>query len=96
MKKTISGIRGVAGRDLSLVDVMGFCNSFSVLAAEDCILARDTRPSGAMICGAAAAALMQNGMDVHDLGVAPTPVVFRESRRYGAALNVTSSHNPVE
>ncbi len=96
MKKTISGIRGVAGRDLSLVDVMGFCNSFSVLAAEDCILARDTRPSGAMICGAAAAALMQNGMDVHDLGVAPTPVAFRESRRYGAALNVTSSHNPVE
>jgi len=28
--------------------------------------------------------------------VAPTPVVFRESRKYGAGIIVTSSHNPIE
>ena len=95
MKRTISGIRGVIGDDLGMRDVIGFCSSFAVLAGTDCVLARDTRPSGTMLCGAAAAALMQHGVNVHDLGVAATPVAFRESRRRGAGVIVTASHNPV-
>ena len=39
---------------------------------------------------------MQSGIDVYDLGIAPTPVAFRESRKYGAGIIVTSSHNPIE
>ena len=39
---------------------------------------------------------MQNGIDVFNLGLAPTPVIFRESRKYGAGLVITSSHNPIE
>tara|TARA_B100000586_G_C20089509_1_gene419419 strand:- start:595 stop:1719 length:1125 start_codon:yes stop_codon:yes gene_type:complete len=39
---------------------------------------------------------MQSGIDVYDLGIAPTPVAFRESRKYGAGIIVTSSHNPME
>jgi len=39
---------------------------------------------------------MQCGIDVFDLGMVPTPVVFRESRKYGAGIVVTSSHNPLE
>ena len=39
---------------------------------------------------------MESGIDVYDLGVAPTPIAFRESRKYGAGLIITSSHNPVE
>jgi phosphomannomutase len=39
---------------------------------------------------------MQSGIDVYDLGIAPTPVAFRESRKYGAGIIVTSSHNPLE
>lgn len=96
MKKGISGIRGVVGSDLNLKDVMGFCDSFAALAGSECVLARDTRPSGRMVGDAAAASLMQNGIDVHDLGVSPTPVALRESRRIGAALCVTASHNPLE
>nr|AIE95337.1 phosphoglucomutase/phosphomannomutase (pmm-pgm) [uncultured marine thaumarchaeote AD1000_65_A02] len=42
------------------------------------------------------AQLMEVGIDVYDLGMAPTPVVFRESRKYGAGIIVTSSHNPIE
>jgi phosphomannomutase len=39
---------------------------------------------------------MEQGIDIFDLDVAPTPIVFRESRKYGAGLVITASHNPPE
>jgi phosphomannomutase len=39
---------------------------------------------------------MKNGIDVFDLGMVPTPVVFREARKYGAGIVISSSHNPIE
>jgi phosphomannomutase len=39
---------------------------------------------------------MEKGINVFDLGVAPTPFVFRESIKYGNAMIVTASHNPLE
>jgi phosphomannomutase len=42
------------------------------------------------------AGLMQCGIDIYNLGIVPTPVVFRESRKYGAGIVITSSHNPTE
>ncbi len=95
MKKTISGIRGVFGDDFGLKDAMRYCGNFSQLAGSGrCVVGRDTRESGRMVMEAAKAALMANGVDVYDLGMAPTPVVFREARRYGAGVVVTASHNP--
>ncbi|RNJ80525.1 MAG: phosphomannomutase [Nitrosopumilus sp. B06] len=96
MKKTISGIRGVAGMDLDAGKVMEFCGSFARIAGRECVISMDTRPSGPALKDAAAAALMAGGVDVLDLGIAPTPAVFREARRYGAGIVVTSSHNPLE
>ena len=97
MKKTISGIRGIFGEDLGLVDVLEFSNNFSALVASGrCAVGMDTRPTGQMLKDTASAALMKNGISVFDLGVVPTPVVFREARKYGAGLVVTSSHNPVQ
>ena len=96
MKKTISGIRGIFGEDFTLREVLEFCNNFSSLVeSQKCVIGKDTRPSGDMIKESASAALMQNGIDVFDLGLAPTPVVFHESRKYGAGIVVTSSHNPL-
>ena len=97
MKNTISGVRGVFGEDLNLKDVLEFSNNFSSLIESGrCVIGRDTRPTGKMIQNAASAALMKNGIDVFDLGVVPTPVVFRQARSFGAGLVVTSSHNPIE
>lgn len=97
MKKTISGVRGIFGDDFNLKDVLQFCNNFSALIKSNkCVIGRDTRPSGSMIKETAAAALMKNGINVYDLQTVPTPVVFRESRKYGAGLIITSSHNPLE
>ncbi|MCA9812000.1 MAG: phosphomannomutase [Nitrosarchaeum sp.] len=97
MKTTISGIRGIFGEDFNLKDVIFFCNNFSTLVkSKKCVVGMDTRPSGQMIKETATAALMQNGIDVFDLGIVPTPVVFREARKYGAGVIISSSHNPIE
>ena len=97
MKKTISGIRGVFGEDLCLKDVLEFASNFSTLIqSKKCVIGKDTRPSGDMIKETAKAALMRNGIDVFDLGTVPTPVVFREARRYGSGLVISSSHNPIK
>ena len=97
MKKTISGIRGIFGDDFTLREVLEFCNNFSsLIKSQKCVIGKDTRPSGTMVKETASAALLQNGINVFDLGMAPTPVVFRESRKYGAGIIVTSSHNPIE
>ena len=49
-----------------------------------------------MIQETISAVLMKNGIDVFDLGMVPTPVVFREARKYGAGIVISSSHNPIE
>jgi len=80
-----------------LRDILKFSKNFSVLVnSKKCVIATDTRPTGQMVAETVKAGLMQAGIDVYDLGIAPTPVAFRESRKYGAGIIVTSSHNPIE
>ena len=97
MKISISGVRGIYGKDLSPKNILEFCNNFSTLIkSRKCVIARDTRPTGKIILDNVCAALMQNGIDVYNLGMVPTPIVFREAKKYGAGIMVTSSHNPIE
>ena len=97
MKKSISGIRGIFGKDLTLKDILQFCSNFApLIKSKKCVVGNDTRPSGDMVRETAIAALLERGIDVYNLGMVPTPVVFREARRYGAGLIITSSHNPLE
>lgn len=96
MKKSISGIRGIVGEDLKLDDVLRFCRNFApVIKSKKCAVGNDTRPSNNMVRGVAIAALLEQGIDVYNLGMVPTPVMFREARKYGAGLIITSSHNPL-
>ena len=97
MKITISGIRGVFGDELTPKDVMRYCNNFTALVkSKKCVIGYDTRPSSNIIVNDVTASLMQCGIDVYNLGMVPTPVVFREARKYGAGVMITSSHNPIE
>ena len=97
MKKSISGIRGIFGDDLTLPDVLNFCRNFApVIKSKKCAVGNDTRPSRELVSGVAVAALLECGIDVYNLGMVPTPVMFREARKYGAGLIITSSHNPLE
>ncbi len=80
-----------------LNDVLKFSNSFSVLIkSKKCVVGTDTRLSRNIIAETVKAGLMQCGVDIYNLGIVPTPVVFRESQKYGAGIVVTASHNPTE
>ncbi len=80
-----------------LNDILKFSNSFSVLIkSKKCVVGTDTRLSRNIIAETVKAGLMQCGVDIYNLGVVPTPVVFRESQKYGAGIVVTASHNPTE
>src|ERR1043166_4972905 len=99
MKISVSGIRGIYGQDLNLHEISKFTRLFAssmIKSGGGCVLARDTRPSSRIIAETAAATFIENGIDVYNLGVAPTPIVFRESRKYDGGLVVTASHNPLE
>jgi phosphomannomutase len=97
LKISISGIRGVYGQDLGLREVDRYTRLFArIIKSGKCVVGRDTRPSGRIISQVASAALMSNGIDVYNLGVAPTPAVFREAIKYGSGMIITASHNPIE
>ena len=97
LKVSISGVRGIFGDELNLKDVITFCRNFSTLIrTKKCVLGHDTRPSSKILSDVACASLMEIDISVYNLGIAPTPVVFRESRQYGSGLIITSSHNPLE
>ena len=97
MKVSISGVRGIFGNDLNLEDIIYYCRNFSHLVKSGkCVVGRDTRPSGEIVTNVAVASLLERGISVYNLGISPTPVVFREARKYGSGLIITSSHNPLE
>ena len=69
MKISISGIRGIYGKDFFPADIIKFCDGFSTLIKMDkCVIARDTRPSGIMISNIVSSVLLERGIDVYDLG----------------------------
>jgi len=100
VKISISGIRGIFGDDLSIQEIARFSrvygsylkNNYDILT---CVIARDSRPSGGIITDIVIGCLLEQGISVYDLGIAPTPVLFRESRKYSGALMITASHNPL-
>jgi phosphomannomutase len=97
LKISISGIRGIYGQDLNLQEVDRFSRLFAgSIKSGKCVVARDTRPSGRIISQVVAAGLMSQGINVYDLGIAPTPAVFREARNFGSGVIITASHNPLE
>ena len=76
---------------------MKFCDGFStMISTGKCVIARDTRPTGMMISNIVSATLLERGIDVYDLGMVPTPVAFKEAKKIGAGIIITSSHNPLE
>jgi phosphomannomutase len=99
MKISVSGVRGIYGSDLNLHEIIKFSRLFAsclVKPRTKCVLARDSRHSGRIIQQVVSASLMEQGIDVYDLRVAPTPVVFKEAQKYGAGVVVTASHNPLD
>ena len=61
------------------------------------LVARDMRPSGVDLAAAFARGVMAQGLDVVDLGLASTDLLFFAAGRYGApGAMLTASHNPAQ
>ncbi len=99
---SVSGMRGIVGKDLTPELVARHAAALGAWARQNgkplVVLGRDARTSGPMFARAATAGLMSVGVDVIDVGVAPTPTVQLavEHHHAGAGLILTASHNPIE
>jgi phosphomannomutase len=99
---SVSGMRGIVGKDLTPELVTRHAAALGAWARSNgkplVVLGRDARTSGPMFARAATAGLMSVGADVIDVGVAPTPTVQLavEHHHAGAGLILTASHNPIE
>lgn len=97
--ESISGLRGVYGKDLSIAYVKSWASRFAAFAAGGDIAAGcDTRPSSEPLLKAVVDALAGVGCVVHRLGLVTTPEIFRYVRVSGmdGGVMVTASHNPPE
>jgi len=102
LMRSISGVRGIVGTDLTPERVARYAAAFgSVLASQGhgtAVLARDSRTSGPVFADAARAGLRGAGITVIDAGLVPTPTAQLAVEYHGAGggIILTASHNPVE
>ena len=96
-------VRGVIGRDLTPQVAHALGRGFAAyLAAHDVrgavAVGRDNRPSGAALRDSLVRALRESGVDVIDIGVVPTPLLYWSLHRLpvAAGIQITGSHNPPE
>lgn len=96
------GVRGLANADLTASSAIELCVAAAqVLGAADrrpsAVVARDTRASGEFLEAAVIAGLTSAGVDVHRLGVLPTPGAAYLTAEFDADFGVviSASHNPM-
>lgn len=99
---TVSGLRGIVGRDLMPDVVLEYSAALATLFGPDktYIVGRDTRPHGPTFRDAAIAGITAVGGDVIDVGIVPTPTLLFNVRNWiedtGGGIVITASHNPIE
>jgi phosphomannomutase len=96
---TISGLRGIFGKDLTPELVMKYSKHFaSYLGGKKIAVGRDTRFSGPVLFHAAVAGFLSSGANVFDFGICPTPAVIMMVKKLGldGGIQITASHNPEE
>ena len=99
--RSISGVRGLVGKDLIPEVVARYAAAFGQLVRDDAtavVVARDSRTSGAMFADAVTAGLTSVGTAVIKCGLIPTPTAQLAVEHHHAAggIIITASHNPVE
>lgn len=105
--KSISGIRGtlenIPGQSLSDQDISEIILSYievvvNLSDTRTVIIGRDARPSGIRISELITQLLIDNGVDVIDLGLATTPTIGISVKEYKAsgAIIISASHNGIE
>jgi phosphomannomutase/phosphoglucomutase len=96
-------IRGIYGADLTVEAAEAIGQGYAVILAERGIkgavaVGRDNRPSGAALRDALVRGLTGAGLDVVDVGIVPTPLLYwcLHNLPVVAGIQITGSHNPPE
>ena len=96
-------IRGIVDRDLTVEASRAIGRAYAaVMRARgvegEVAVGRDNRPSGAKLRDALVTGLTESGIDVVDVGVVPTPLLYWSLFNLGVAggIQITGSHNPAE
>jgi phosphomannomutase / phosphoglucomutase len=96
-------IRGVVGKDLTAEAARAVGHAYAAWLAEHGVtgaiaVGRDNRPSGPMLRDNLVAALTECGVNVVDIDVVPTPLLYWSLHHLDVAggIQITGSHNPPE
>jgi phosphomannomutase / phosphoglucomutase len=96
-------IRGIVDRDLTVEAARAIGHAYAGLmrrrgVAGEVAVGRDNRPSGTKLRDALVAGLTECGIDVVDIGVVPTPLLYWSLFNLGVVggIQITGSHNPAE
>ena len=95
-------IRGIVDRTLTQAAVESIGRGLAELGRRKSVtrfvIGRDGRLSGPKLSAALARGLTEGGMDVVDIGVVATPMVYFATHHFatGSGVMVTGSHNPPE
>jgi phosphomannomutase/phosphoglucomutase len=96
-------VRGVVGDDLTDIAAEGIGRAYAALLRErgitgSVVVGRDNRPHGRMLRDALVGGLTAGGVDVIDIGVGPTPVMYWALHHLPVVggIQITGSHNPPE
>ncbi|CAD5245071.1 phosphoglucosamine mutase [Thermococcus camini] len=92
-----SGIREVVNEKLTPELALNVGKALGTyLGGGTVVVGRDTRTSGEMLKKALVSGLLSTGVDVVDIGLAPTPLTGFAIKLYGAdaGVTITASHNP--
>ena len=96
-------IRGIYGKDLTVEAAEAIGRGYAIILAEHGLtgavaVGRDNRPSGDALRDALVRGLTGTGLDVIDIGVVPTPLLYWALHNLPvvAGIQITGSHNPPE
>ena len=96
-------VRGIVGRDLTAEVARALGGAYAALMRERGVtgavgVGRDNRPSGGMLRDALVQGLTEAGVDVVDVGVVPTPLLYWSLHHLPVigGIQITGSHNPPE
>jgi phosphomannomutase/phosphoglucomutase len=96
-------IRGIVGRDLHPETADAIGRAYAAYLTQHGIrgavaVGRDNRPSGKALRDALVRGLTESGVDVVDVGIVPTPLLYWSLHKLDVVggIQITGSHNPPE
>ncbi|MBS7614619.1 phosphomannomutase/phosphoglucomutase [Candidatus Bathyarchaeota archaeon] len=92
-------IRGVYGKEITDEVAERIGNALAMYVGGEgktMLVGRDVRGSGKSLCNAVSEGMLDGGLNVEDIGVVTTPLLYFSSVHYGkdGGVMVTASHNP--